>query len=352
MKLAAHKVAAWVDSFKASAAPALVLIYGPDEGGVMETARSLRARYLGQDPDPLQYAQFDDSAFTGQAGLLADEAAAIPMFGDNKLVHVRGGGGKTPDAAKLYLSGAEAGEVTQSMVIIEAGNLRPTAALRKLAEKSDKAMALPCYLLESGDVARLARQFLEGENYRIEAAALDVMAARLTTDRGLMQRDLEKIVLFKGPLAKDAPTGMISLDDVDAVLGNSAQASFDQLIDSVALGRVSKADSVMDVLLAGGTPADATLPAIRTHFQTLHLVLGLMENGTPQNAALSSFRPPLHFRRKPLVENQLRLWSRRKAARALSLIQEAEASCRGASKSLAHAKAGQTLLRISRAAQR
>jgi DNA polymerase-3 subunit delta len=352
MKLAAHKVADWVSSFKASNAPALILVYGPDEGGVMETARRLRASYLGRDPDPLQYAQFDDAAFSGQPGLLADEAAAIPMFGDTKLVHVRGGAGKAPEAAKLYLAGLQDGERLASLVIIEAGSLRPAAALRKLAEGHAQAMALPCYLLEARDVARVARDYLESENYRIEAGALDLLTARLTTDRGLMQRDLEKLVLFKGPLGKDDATGMIGLDDVDAVLGNSAQASFDQLIDSVALGRVSKADSTLDLLFAGGTPADATLPAIRMHFQTLHLVLGLIESGTPQNAALSSFRPPLHFRRKPLVENQLRLWSRRKASRALSLLQEAEAACRGASRPLAHAKAGQVLLRISRAAQR
>lgn len=352
MKLAAHKVEDWVGGFKADKAPALILVYGPDEGGVMETARSLRASYLGREPDPLQYAQFDDTAFTGQPGLLADEAAAIPMFGDNKLVHVRGGGGKAPEAAKLYLNGLQDDVPARSLVVIEAGSLRPTAALRKLAEGHPQAMALPCYLLEAQDIARVARDYLESENYRIEAAALDLLTARLTTDRGLMQRDLEKLVLYKGPLSKNDPTGMIALNDVDAVLGNSAQASFDQLIDSVALGRVSKADNVLDLLFAGGTPADATLPAMRLHFQTLHLVLGLIESGTPQNAALSSFRPPLHFRRKPLVENQLRLWSRRKVARALSLLQEAEAACRGASRSLAHAKAGQVLLRISRAAQR
>jgi DNA polymerase-3 subunit delta len=97
------------------------------------------------------------------------------------------------------------------------------------------------------------------------------------------------------------------------------------------------------------------LGAVRRHFQVLHLATGLIEAGTPQAQALSSFRPPLHFRRKPLVENQLRLWSRRKIERALSLLHKSEIDARAmraAGTRLPEAVAGQILLRIARAAQR
>ena len=55
MKLQAHKVAAWMDAFKAKTSPALILLYGPDAGGVMEAARQIKNSYLGKSPDPLQY---------------------------------------------------------------------------------------------------------------------------------------------------------------------------------------------------------------------------------------------------------------------------------------------------------
>lgn len=348
MKLQAHKVAAWMDGFKAKTSPALILLYGPDAGGVMEAARQIKNSYLGQSPDPLQYVQLADSVISSQPGMLLDEAAAIPMFGDRKLVLVTGTGGKVNEALKIFL----ANPPPQSLVIVEAGNLLPSAAVRKLAEGHDQAMALPFYMLDARDITPMARQFLQGEHYNIEAAALDILVARLTTDRGVMQRDLEKLVLYKGLRQPSDEKGMISLEDIDAVLGNATQANLSQLVDCVAGGQVKNADHVLDLLVSSGTPAEAALPAVRTHFQTLHLVLGLMENGTSQNAAMSSFRPPLHFKRKPLVENQLRLWTRRKVARALSLVQQAELACRGASRGMAHAHAGQVLLRLSRAAKR
>ena len=54
---------------------------------------------FGAEPDPLQRVDLNDTEIGG--GRLADEAAAIPMFGDKKLVLVRGGGGQVARTAKI-----------------------------------------------------------------------------------------------------------------------------------------------------------------------------------------------------------------------------------------------------------
>lgn len=355
MKLQAYKVDDYVAALKPAAAPALILVYGPDEGGVAETAKAVRAAYLGPEPDPLQFVDLADTQFSGQPGLLSDEAAAMPMFGEHKLVQVTGGGGAAPEAARLYLDGLDMGggeaHAGASLVVVTAGNLKPSAALRKLVEKHENAMALPCYALEARDITRLARTVLEKEHYRIDAQALDMLTGRLATDRGIIQRELERLILYKGPRRKADGPGMITAEDIDAALGDQTQAGFDKLIDNVALGRLDAADRALARLAEAGTPAAVALAPVRLHFQTLHLALGLMEKGTPQNQALSAFKPPLHFRRKPLVEEQMRLWSARKAARALSILNEAEKLSRGGAGALSNAQAGQALLRIARAAR-
>lgn len=349
MKVKAHEAAGYIQKLKPQNAPALIVVYGPDQGGVHETAKAVKSAYLGNDYDPLQYAGIDESALSGQPGILSDEAGALPMFGDHKLVHVTGGGGGVPEAARLYLAGLP--ETLAALVVIECGNLRPAAALRKLAEGNKNAVAIPCYALEARDISRLARQVLEAENYRIDAQALDLLCARLATDRGIIQRELERLVLYKGVLAKGA-TGLISAEDVDAALGDQTQGTMDQLIDQVALGRMAAADKAMARLNEAGTNATSILVMARMHFQTLHLSLGLMESGTPQARALSSFKPPLHFRRKPLVEEQMRLWTSAKCARALQILNHTERACRGAPPSLATAQTGNALLRIAGAARR
>ena len=109
MKLKAHEVDGWVNKLKPEDAPALVLVYGPDRGGVHETAKALRLAYLGDAYDPLQYVALDESALAGRAGLLADEAAAMPMFGDHKLVHVNGGNAAVQAAVTFFLAKMDTG---------------------------------------------------------------------------------------------------------------------------------------------------------------------------------------------------------------------------------------------------
>ena len=352
MKLAAGKVEAFVNAFPPKEMPALVLIYGPDQGGVRDIGKRICTAFLGAEPDPLQRIDLNDTEVGG--GRLADEAAAIPMFGDKKLVLVRGGGGQVARAAGDYL----AAPAKAALVVIETGALRPSAALRKLAESHDAAMALPCFEADARQVSQLMRDQLEAEGFRIEAAALEAAVARLTTDRGIMRREIERLVLYKGPRGSagfSADTALITLDDVDAALGDQSSLTLDSLIDAVALGRVAAADQALARLTAGGQTLQSALGAVRRHFQVLHLATGLIESGTPQNQALSAFRPPLHFRRKPLVENQLRLWSRRKIERALALLHKSEVDARAmraAGTRLPEAVAGQILLRIARAAQR
>ena len=354
MKLKAHEVDGWVRRLKADKAPALILVYGPDRGGVHETAKALRHAYLGDAYDPLQYVALDEGAMAGQPGLLADEAAALPMFGEYKLVHISGSNAAVQAAVTFFLatSDADAALSSAAMVIVEADNLRPTAPLRKAAESHKAAMALPCYALEARDIGRLIRQYLEQENYRIEAQAMDLLTARLATDRGVIQRELERLVLYKGVLDAKAEPGMVTGDDVEAALGDQAQGDLDRLIDNVALGRLDEADRTLARLEAAGTNSAGALAMARLHFQALHLALGQMERGMAQTKALGAFRPPLHFRRKPLVEQQMRLWSSSKCARALEILNAAEKACRGTAGGLAQAQAGNALLRIARAAQR
>ena len=86
-----------------------------------------------------------------------------------------------------------------ALVVIETGALRPSAALRKLVEAHADAIALPCYEADARQLAQLMRDQLEAEGFRIEAAALEAAVARLATDRGIMRREIERLMLYKGP---------------------------------------------------------------------------------------------------------------------------------------------------------
>jgi DNA polymerase-3 subunit delta len=350
MKLKAYQVEGFLNA--PDPAVRVALFYGPDRGAVRENARRLAAQFLGDGPDPMQLVELSAEQLSHQPNLLFDEAAAIPMFGGNKVVMTQAQGERLTKMLKSYFdSPAES-----ALVIVEAGNLAPAAALRKAFEAADCAMALPCFEDNPKDIQRLAKAHLEQEGFRVEAAALEYLSQYLGADRGVTRQELNRLVLYMGPQGSSARTQgdpvMITYDDVAEIIGDSAVASLDGLVDAVALGRLEQADKALSRLAQSGTPAPAALGRLRQHFQNLHLAQGLISNGKRvQDALQAAFRPPLNFKRKPLVENQLALWPKAKTATALSILHDSETACRQTG-TPEIALASYTLLRLARAARR
>jgi len=82
---------------------------------------------------------------------LADEAGAISMFGDTRLIWIEPAGDEIAAGIEALL---EAPGV-ESPVVAIAGTLRRTSALLKLAESSDRAIAFAAYAPEGADAERM-----------------------------------------------------------------------------------------------------------------------------------------------------------------------------------------------------
>ncbi len=343
MKLSVAKVGPYLAGLKAKDCGGKVfLLYGPDQGAVNEASKTIAHIFLGEAPDPLQRTDWSVQDLTGTASL-TDEAAALPMFGGSKVIHIRGTGDALKTNVAHYL---ESGPQDCCCVIIQAGTLTPAQAIRKLAEGHEAAMALPFFEADAREIASLIQDLLAAERKRIEQAALQTLATLLGTDRGIVRREIERLVLYVGAAE------MITLDDIDHAMLDQSHAGLDQLVDAVALGKTAEADRLWGRLRLTGSRPEAALSALRRHFHNLHLALGLRQSGAVLDDALKqSFKPPLHFKRRPLVERQCGLWSPRKLETALSILQDTEWACRQTG-ARGETQFSYTLLRLSRGAQR
>lgn len=139
--MVAYKAAA-VPRFLSAPDPACraVLVYGPDAGLVSERATALTRVFAERLGEGSEVVRLDDRDFADDAGRLEVELRTQSMFASGKVVRARAGA--RLDAATLK---AVLAEPSDNPLIVEAGNLRPDSALRKLFEKAPHAAALPCY---------------------------------------------------------------------------------------------------------------------------------------------------------------------------------------------------------------
>lgn len=292
------------------------LIYGPDSGLVIEQAKRLVRSRVDDLDDPFNVVRIEDNILSGDPGLLADEARSQSLMGGDRVVWIRNGGTGLAGALDAYLKDP----IGDALIVAEAGELKPAARLRKVAEASKHAVAIACYADNARSIEDLVDSELKTHNLQITPDARQMLTSLLGADRQLTRREIEKLVLYVN--GKQS----IEADDVEAICGDATATTLDSIIDAAADGRVRDFDSSFQAAIASGTNAGGILLACSRHMTRLQ-ALALANTGNA-DTAIRSARPPIHFSRQNSIKKQLRLWSAPELNRVIGYLANTEAESR------------------------
>jgi DNA polymerase-3 subunit delta len=290
------------------------LVFGPDAGLVQERAERLLKTVAPDLTDPFQVADLSESVLLSDPARLADEAAAISMMGGRRVVRVRGA---SSDLAELF-EGFLADPKGDALVVVEAGDLAKSAALRKLFEGDDSAAAIACYADTARNLEDVVRDGLRAEGLSIAPDALADAVSRLGSDRGVTRRELEKLALY----AKGQKS--VTLDDVRAVMGDEAEARTEEACDAAGSGDFARLDLALERLWVADMQPVAVARSALGHFQRLLQVSESAARGEPMDAAMRRLRPPVHFLRSDSFKRQASNWRQERIGEALDMLFEAE----------------------------
>lgn len=292
------------------------LIYGPDRGLVSERAGVLaKSTGIALD-DPFALVRLDASSLQNDPGRLLDEANTIGLFGGGKLIWVKGTGSEKPLGDSLALL-AEAAP-SDTTVIIEAGDIKKGASLRKIAEQSRNIAAIPCYPDDARALNALIDRELGGEGLRITPAAREMLVEMIGGDRLASRNELQKLVLYgRGQQTIDE-------DDVTAIIGDASAISTDEAIDAVLTGNRNGFFHAMRKITASKTPVFLVLQGCLRQFQMLDQMRAEMDgNRTPLAQVMQTMGRGIHFRRKPAVEQALKSWDGPSISREMNRLNNA-----------------------------
>ena len=295
-----------------------ILLYGTDAGVIAERARTA-ARKLAESSDPPgDILRIEDADLEVEPDRLLVEAQTIPMFGGPKVIHTRASRRVTAQVLQpLLQEGALAGAL-----VVEAGNLRPDDSLRVLFEKSANAAAIACFADESRTLDSIISETLEQAGITITRDARQALLARLGADRALTRGELEKLVLYTRGKSQ------IDIDDVDAIVGDASELAIETVVLAAASGEARRAVQELDRVIAAGESPQTVIAAVQRHMQRLHRLRASLESGHSMDAALRQLRPPVHFKTRPHLEAQCRMWAIENLNAALSRIADAAKEAR------------------------
>jgi DNA polymerase III subunit delta len=288
----------------------LILIYGPDEGLVSERAAAIAQSTVGGDAGNI--IRFDGDDIANDPLRLADEANAISMFGGMRAIRIRSGARSiTPGLEPLISS-----PPMDARVIIEAGDIKPSHALRQLMEKGKQTAALPCYAEDGRDLGRLLDELLSAADLTIANDARLLLTSSLGVDRKRSRMEIEKLLLYcRGQK-------QISVSDVEAVITDAAALSTDAVIDATFLGKLDVIEREARRVMADGLDAGVLIGFVLRHAFLLQSIVA------DQNVAESIKKHRVNWKREKLVTEQANRWNDARLARAIQILGDATLAIR------------------------
>ena len=326
---------------KPDATHPVVLIYGPDSGLVHERAEKIIGLSVDDIKDPFALVPLDGDTLASEPSRLVEEAHTVPLFGGKRAIWVKSGSRNFAPAVEMLL----AAPPRDCRIVIEAGDLRRTAPLRTMCEKSKVAVTIACYVDGERDLIRLVDDEMREAGLTIAPDARAVLVSLIGGDRRASRSEIRKLALYARGQER------VGIDDVIAVVADASALALDAVVDAAFAGRTGEAESQFSKATAAGTTPGTIAAAALRHVIQLHKARVAIDSGERTEQALYVFVPPIHFRRKSAVEAALNAWSAPRLARAMEQLAEASLNIRR-TPALADALSQRALLAIAVNARR
>jgi len=199
------------------------LLYGPDEAG----SRALM-KMLG--PAGAERIELSGTELKSDPARLADEAAAISLFGGPRVVIVEPAGDEVLPAVEALIEASAAG----NPVAIVSGALKPASKLLKLALAAPSAMAFASYVPEPRDTPKLVMELAREQGLDMRPDLARRIADAAGGNRAVIAQELAKLAIYLDA----APDRLkpLDADAVDAVGAASDEGDLGRLVDYVLGG--------------------------------------------------------------------------------------------------------------------
>ena len=313
MKLRASRIATFLED--PDRAVRAVLLYGPDAGLICERAETLARTVCPDLKDPFQVADLSGSALTADPARLADEAAQMSLIGGRRVIRVHDA---TDRLAGLFAGFLDTAPGDGFIVIVEAGELPGSSALRRVFDTSPRAAAIGCYPDTARDRAAVIRDTLRTHRITASGEATQYLVEHLGGDRLLTRAELEKLALYAGE------GGRLELDDVRLSTGDSAPLATDDAVMAAAEGDAARVDRVLDRVFQEGESPVSLVRAMLRHLHRLHVLAVRLALGATVAEVVRTARPPIFYRQEEDFKRQLALWSEAGLRVQLDRVAQAE----------------------------
>ncbi|GAA4008345.1 DNA polymerase III subunit delta [Sphingomonas swuensis] len=332
MKLASARAGAAFE--RPDPAIRLFLLSGPDQSSNRLLAQKLTTA-LGAAKLNVTTAQLKS-----EPNWLADEAAAISMFGDRKLLWVEPAGEDILPAVQAMLA---LPQVEAATVAIMSPTAKRNGELAKFSDKHPAVLHVESSFLSLREQVGVVMEMATAEGLRVAAPLAERIASEADGDMLMARLELQKFALYLD--ASSAAPKDLDEETVAALGIDQAEAELGRAGDLALSGEVARLADELILLDSGGIEPIPVMRALQRRLISLSALRRRIDQGERSDAVMRG----VWTKERPAVERMLSRWTGPRLADAFMHVQKLERELL-LQPVPGRAALGETLLQLARAA--
>ena len=271
------------------------LFYGDNEGLKEEIIKNLfEKNYLGK-LHRYEEKELLDNKNDFFSGLLTKS-----FFDNEKLIIIN----RATDKIKEVMEELIEKNLQDVIFVLNSKNLEKKSILRKFFEKEKSAICSPFYEDNNQTLNSIISQFFRSKKIPISQQLINILVERSRGDRKNLNNELRKIENFS--LNKKN----INLEEMIKLTNLADNYNASELIDHSLAKNTRKTVAILN---ESNYSDEDNIIIIRTLLAKLKRLVKIFELVNEKNTidqAVSLFKPPVFWKEKPLVTQQIRLWNK------------------------------------------
>ena len=272
------------------------LVYGENEGLKKEIIKNIRKNLNGSIEN------CDETQILVDKELFYEKIFNQSLFEKQKIVIVN------RCSEKIYevIENIFERNISDTKIILNAGILEKKSKLRNLFEKSKELIIIPTYRDTSLGLLEIARKFFNNNKISISQEAINLLVNRCNGDRGHLNSELDKILIF----IHDKKN--IKLEEIYKLTNLSENFSINELVDTTLSKNAKKTSEIIN---ESNYKSEDGILILRTFLQKakrLHNLYEKQKENVSLDSLIDDYKPPIFWKDKPIIKKQLENWSKPK----------------------------------------
>ena len=270
------------------------LLYGENEGYKNQVIKDILTIDFGSNVN-----KYEETEIINNFDNFVTQITNKSFFEEKKIIVIS----RVTEKINKYFDDIINRNIDNTQIILNAGILDKKSKLRSSFEKNKNLICIPFYSDNSTTLIKLANNFFRSKKILISQETINLLVERCKGDRENLNNELLKIEIY----SKNKKN--ISSQEINKLTNLAENYSHSELADC-CLGKNLK--KVINILNENNYSPDDSVAIIRIMLAKTKRLLKLKEatkNQDDIDSAISNYRPPIFWKDKEIVKQQMKYWN-------------------------------------------